>query len=116
MATKRPKQTEIAGIERKVHKDVRDAAEEYVDARDERMELTEKETATKATLMAAMKKHGLSKYIDEEAEIVVEVVPSDETVKVRKYDPEKEAAKAARAAEKTTKKSAKSNGSAEASP
>ena len=85
MPKKNGQQTQIPGTERKVHKDVRDAAETYREVRDERMELTEREVEAKADLMAAMKKHGLQKYVDEDAEIEAEIVPGEETVKVRKW-------------------------------
>lgn len=59
-------------------------ASAYRDARDERMQLTEKEVAAKAELLNAMKDAGLEVYkcSDEEYDVVVE--PSEETVKVKR--------------------------------
>jgi len=55
----RKKQTELPGMERKTIREVNDAAEAYVDARDERMRLTEKEVERKQALISAMQKHEL---------------------------------------------------------
>lgn len=67
MGKKKPKQTRIAGDEfgRKtpVHKDVEKMAGEYVEARNERMELSEREADTQAALVSAMEKAGVTKYI-----------------------------------------------------
>jgi len=87
---KKPKQVAIPGTERKVHPDVEKAAEAYVEARDERMQLTERESETQGDLMAAIKKHGLQRHvvdIDGEQQIV-EIVAVDEKVRVRRYDAE----------------------------
>jgi hypothetical protein len=67
MATKQPKQTKIPGTDRKVDKAIRSAAEAYVEVRDERMELTNREVDAKTKLMAAMKAAKLEHYVDEDA-------------------------------------------------
>lgn len=79
----KPKQIAIAGTERVLHKDVRSAAEAYVEVRDERMELTKDEVVKKSLLVAVMKKHELSVYRDEEADLEVTLV-TDEKCKVKK--------------------------------
>lgn len=99
--SKKPKQLAIAGTERKVHPDIEEAAEEYVEARDTRMEWSEQESAKQEALHAAMKKHGLTRHVVDVGgqQQVVEIVAVDEKVRVRRYDPEKEARKAARKVE-----------------
>ena len=69
------------------------AAEKYVIARDERMELTTKEHETKIVLMAAMKEHRAELIPDGDGGVFytfgdkrVTLKPTDETVKVSKVD------------------------------
>jgi hypothetical protein len=61
------RQARIPGTEPKRIKEVGDAAEAYVDMRDKRMKLTEKESEAKLSLIEVMKKHGLTVYKDEDA-------------------------------------------------
>jgi hypothetical protein len=65
------KQLEVPGTERKTNKEIDDAAEGYVEARDKRMKLGEKEKAAKDSLIAVMKKHGVNVYKDESAGLIV---------------------------------------------
>lgn len=53
----RPEQLEVSGTERVKIKAIEDAASKYVDVRDKRMSLTEKEVAAKATLVDVMQRH-----------------------------------------------------------
>lgn len=78
------RQLEIAGTERKQIKEIDDAAEAYVEARDKRMKLTEKEVATKQALIDVMKKHGVQTYRDMNADppLHVIVTPGKDGVKV----------------------------------
>jgi hypothetical protein len=99
-ATSKSKQTSIPGTERVYHADVTAAAEDYVEVRDERMALTEREEPLHSKLLEKMKQHGITHYIDADAEIEVKVVATEEKAKVYKYDPEKVAKKAARKAER----------------
>lgn len=85
MAKKRPKQSPIPGTERKVHKDITKAAETYVEARDERMELLETEVDRKAKLVKVMLKHDEIEYIDEDAELKVVLTEGETKVKVSKW-------------------------------
>lgn len=62
------KQLEIVGTERPSNKEVDLAAEEYVEQRNKRMKLTEKEKDAKTALIAVMKKHKLNVYRDESAD------------------------------------------------
>jgi hypothetical protein len=50
-------QLEITGVERPKIKAIEKAADAYVDARDARMKLTEKECSTRETLIATIKEH-----------------------------------------------------------
>ncbi len=87
------KQLAIAGTERKAIKEVNDAAEQYVEQRDKRMKLTEKEKEAKDALIAVMKKHGLAVYRDDDATPPLTVVlSSSDQVKVSKVEAEEEAA------------------------
>lgn len=93
----RKKQTELPGMERQTIQEVNDAAEAYVDARDERMALTEKEVTAKDALIRAMQKHELTVYRDETASppLVVTIVEGKVNVKVALQDdgePEREKA------------------------
>jgi hypothetical protein len=91
---KRKKQQALPGMERKTIKEIDDAAEHYVDQRDARMKLTEKESDAKQALIAAMKKHGVETYKDEATSpaLVVTLVPGTDKVKVTEADEEKEEA------------------------
>jgi hypothetical protein len=80
---KKPKQAQIPGTERKTVKEIDDAAAAYVEARDARKEAGEVEVEAKDSLIAVMKKHGVSVYRDVEANLVVHVVPGKDGVKVQ---------------------------------
>jgi hypothetical protein len=87
------KQLAIRGTEPKTIKELDDAAEAYVDARDKRIERTEKETEAKEALIEVMKKHELSVYRDDTASppLVVTLVPGKDNVKVSRAEDEEEA-------------------------
>ncbi len=71
---KRSKQTRLPGTERKdVNAAIEKRASEYVDARNERMELTERECEAQAALLVVMEKAGLTTYRCDESDLVVEV-------------------------------------------
>lgn len=76
----------LPGMERKGIREIELAAEEYVEHRDKRMAVLEKEIEAKAKLMAAMKKSGQTSYqFEEDNELfTVDLVSSDETVKVKR--------------------------------
>jgi len=78
------KQAEIPGTERQRIKELDDAAESYVEARDERMAKTEREVEAKEALVAVMKKHDLTVYRDESTTppLVVTLIPGVDKVKV----------------------------------
>lgn len=84
------KQSEIPGTERKRVKEIDDAAEGYVKARDARMKLTEKEVEMRDALVEAMRKHSLSVYRDSEASppLLVLLKEGKATVKVTTEAPE----------------------------
>lgn len=86
------RQLKIAGTGGEEIKEVNDAAEAYVEARDKRMKLTEKETEAKEALIAVMKKHDLTVYKDDEANppLVVTLVPGKDNVKVAEAEVEAE--------------------------
>lgn len=79
----KPKQQKIPGTESKVHPDIVNAAESYVEVRDERCELSKRESERAGVLLEAMKRHGLTTYALEDG-TRVEVVPGADKVKVRK--------------------------------
>jgi hypothetical protein len=78
------KQLPIPGTEKETIKEVDTAAEAYVNARDERMQLTERESEAKEALVHVMKKHNLEVYRDENAvpPLVVTLIPGEDRVKV----------------------------------
>lgn len=79
------KQPELAGFERPSHPAVDKAAEDYVTARDQRMELTTREKERKKLLINAMRDANLKSYVyvDGEVEREVKIAPK-ENVTVRK--------------------------------
>jgi len=83
----RPHTQHLPGMEPVVVPAVHKAIEEYVVARDQRMELTKIEVQKKAILMEAMKQAGLPKYSVDGHEAEIEV---DEQVKARLREPEEE--------------------------
>lgn len=83
----KPKQTKIPGTERKdVHEDIEEAAAEYVEIRDERMQYTKKEVAAQAKLLAAMKLHKLDTYRCDREDLEVKIVSKDEKARVKRVD------------------------------
>lgn len=62
MARKRDKQQMIPGTEPVYIQEIVDAAESYVDIRDQRMELTTKEVAAHDKLKEVMEKHNQQEY------------------------------------------------------
>lgn len=108
----KPKQQTLPapGMARDVPTAVADAAELYADAKIAHRASTEEVTQAQKNLLAAMKEHNIPRCIVDVAgeEHVVEV-EAEERAKMRKYDAEKEARKAA-------KMNGASNGAAEASP
>jgi hypothetical protein len=82
------KQLAIAGTETKGNKEVEAAAEAYVEVRDERMKLTEKEVEARDTLVRVMEKHKLDVYRDENVDppLLVTLEPGVAKVKVRRED------------------------------
>lgn len=85
----KPKQTKIPGTSPDVHPDIVNAADAYVQVRDERCDLSKQESERAGVLLSAMKKHGLSFYPLEDGSRV-EVVPGADKVKVRKPRDESE--------------------------
>lgn len=90
MATRKKKseQQVIPGTERVVHKDISRAAKALYEVRAERMELSEREGQLAAELMAAMKKHAISKYVDDDFEMTITAVEERVSVKRRKVQPD----------------------------
>lgn len=71
---KRAKQTRLPGTERKdVNAAIEKKASEYVDVRNERMELTEREVEAQSALLMVMEKAGLTTYRCDDSDLVVEV-------------------------------------------
>ena len=87
---KKAKQGDLPGMERpepKHIKELDDAAEAYVEARDARMKKTEAEKEQKEALISAMKKHGVLVYRDESVDPPLIVTLVDKTnVKVTEVE------------------------------
>lgn len=79
---KTPKQVTIEGTERKAIPAIRKAAETYVEIRDERMELTEREVEANEKLVQVMTKHDVVDYTDEDAQIRVTIRETKTKAKV----------------------------------
>jgi len=86
------KQTEIPGTERERNKEIEDAAESYVEARDDRMKFTEVEVERRDALVAVMEKYHLQVYRDETAEppLLITLSPGVAKVKVTRVEEEDE--------------------------
>ncbi len=86
--TRTKKQLQIAGTEKKSIKEVDAAAEAYVEARDERMQLTEREVEARDALITVMKKHKLDLYRDDDAAppLLVTLIAGEDKVRVSRID------------------------------
>lgn len=86
------KQLPIPGTEKPTITEVDSAAESYVEARDDRMTLTDKESDAKEALISVMKKHNLEVYCDENAipPLVVTIIPGEDKVKVSRAKEDEE--------------------------
>jgi hypothetical protein len=80
-ATKRAKQQDLPGMEDRRINELDQAALDYAEGRDERMELTKKEVELKTKLITLMHRYNKKTYKYEDIEI--ELVPEGEKVKVR---------------------------------
>lgn len=86
-APRKGKQTKLPGTERQdTHPDIEEAAAEYVEVRDARMQLTKKEVAAQQKLLASMKANKLTKYRCDQEDLEVEIVAKDEKAKVKRVD------------------------------
>lgn len=87
----RPKQTQIAGTERKVAPAVNTAGQNYVAIRDKRMTLTKKEKEAKDALIVEMRKAGETVYRDDTSTPpLIITLSSTDNVKVTKVGFEEE--------------------------
>lgn len=83
----KPKQNPIPGTEQQVHPDIEEAANAYVEARDERIACTDAEVKAKQLLMQRLHKHEVKvyDYTDDDGEPRrIELVDVAENVKVKK--------------------------------
>jgi hypothetical protein len=86
-----PKQLQVPGTERKAIPELEEAAENFRLLRNERMQLTEKETAAQAELVAKMKAHNQTvyRYVDDKGndqKVVLSEVSKAKVAKVRDRD------------------------------
>jgi hypothetical protein len=86
------RQLRIEGTEETRVKEIDDAAEAYVEARDARMAKTEREVEAKEALIGVMKKHSRDVYRDDDATppLIVTLVPGKDAVKVSEQKDEEE--------------------------
>lgn len=80
-ASKKKAQPRLPTMEDSAITELNQAALDYAEGRDERMEMTKREVELKTKLIALMHKHGKTTYVYEDIEI--ELVPEGEKVKVR---------------------------------
>jgi hypothetical protein len=76
-----PRQVRLPGMEDAKINEIHEAALDYADVRDQRMELTEQESELKANLLKMMHKHHKDQYVYQN--VSVSIVHEDETVKVK---------------------------------
>ena len=88
MPRKRSEQSTIPGMEPKRIKQVHLAGLAYIEARDSRMAATSIEVDSKAALIAAMQKHKVEAYLDDE--LSVDLTTPDVKVKARLLTDEEE--------------------------
>lgn len=83
-AKKLPKQEQLPGVENAAIKEIEDAALEYAEGRDERMEATRVEVERKQKLIDAM--HAAKKTEYKRGNISITLVTEKESVKVKIKD------------------------------
>jgi hypothetical protein len=81
VAKKGPRQQSLPGLEDRAIAVLDDAALSYAEIRDQRMELTLQETQAKDKVSKLMHKRGKTKY--QHGNILIELIPEGEKVKVR---------------------------------
>lgn len=86
------KQLDIPGTERETIKAIETAADEYQDLKEKRAKLLSKEIAAKAKLHELMKKHEKKTYRCVDNDLLVELVVTEEKVKVKHVETDQEAA------------------------
>jgi hypothetical protein len=91
------KQQEIPGTESPKIKEIEVAAEAYVDVRDKRMRLTEKEVTAKTNLIQVVQDHAKELSADKDGrpcyrfdDLIVILKPGKTNVKVRHFDADPE--------------------------
>jgi hypothetical protein len=87
-APKRPRDRKLPGIDDGPIREIEQAAADYADVRDRRMELTSDETQRKQALLALMHKHRKTHYKRNGLEITLEA--GQENVKVKMKPPTEE--------------------------
>lgn len=85
---KQPRTASLPGMEDHAIKALDNAAAEYADIRDQRMDLTRQEVDLKSRTMKLMKRHGKTTY--KHNGISIEVVAGDESIKVKVKLPSEE--------------------------
>lgn len=85
--TPKPKQADLPGMADRRIPELDKAAAKYKECRDSRMEATDAEVDAKEKLMNLMKENELTVYRSSEIGLMAEIVVTDETVKVKKYEP-----------------------------
>lgn len=89
--TKRPRQEVLPEMAASQIHAIENAADDYVDVRDNRMGWTQKEIAAKQSLMTLMKEHHLKSYLTANEQEVVYTQAEKEDVKVRSKKDNKKA-------------------------
>lgn len=82
-----PKVRQMRLVEDKVCEEIENAAQAYVEQRDARMELTEKESAAATQLCTVMRKHGKESYTHGRFEITLSTI---DKIKVKTPKEDKE--------------------------
>lgn len=80
----KPRQKKFEGIENEEIKEIRAAAESYVDVRDRRMALTKEEVDHRDKLLEVMEKHGCTEILMDD--LSVEIIDGKKKVKVKRSD------------------------------
>ena len=91
------KQMDIPGTERKAIKAIEEKAEEYQELKEKRSAILSKEIACKGQLHELMKKHGETNYKCRDSDLMVSLISTEETIKVKHVESDEEAAEALKA-------------------
>jgi len=91
-AAKKPRQARLPGTEDAAIDGLNALAEDYAEARDERMEIGKREVALKTSILEVMHKHGRQSYSFDGISVKIKPESEKVVVRIKKEEAESEAA------------------------